>query len=832
MKEANISIPDFARSHGYSEEQVKAACTDLELYRRAPNVKTARLDNEKQRKISEHLKEKVKPVVIKQTKNPARKIGNIQITERPRRERKPRPILRSSPAAAAETPPAKPPVAVAVAVVAAKKQADAPVEKAATKTPAQKEEKAAAETAAAKEGKTVTGPLNPEQLLFMQIKKQEEKAEEQKKQAEQKKSAAVEKNVKVKPSPPPSPTGKIKIDPKFIKKRNEKRKRNINRSAVRQQMIDKQHTFQKPTKPVVRDIKISDAVSVSRLAADMSLKSGVIIRKLMDHDINVTVNELLDKETAWIIVEELGHKPVEAVNEDLEKDLVPAADIAVPSLPRAPVVTVMGHVDHGKTSLLDYIRRTRVAPGEAGGITQHIGAYQVESAIGWVTFIDTPGHALFTKMRARGAEVTDIVVLVVAADDGVKPQTVEAINHAKAAKVPIVVAANKMDKPEADLEKVKRELANHDVLPEDWGGDAIVVPVSAETGAGVDKLLDALATQTDILELKAPVESAAAGVVIEAKVDKGRGIVATLVITRGTLRRGDSFLCGAESGRVRAMWNASSPQLAEATPSTPVEIQGLSGVPEAGAELLVVEDERKAREIASARQTTNRAKGILRTLSVGGDEQSLLDEEEWKELKIVVKADVEGSREALVAALNGISGKKAGVKVVHSAVGNVTESDIYLAQTSGDVIVAFNVRPNNKARILAESRGVKILIGNVIYELMEKVSAAVLDLLEPIVEEKFIGAAEVLRVFSITKVGNIAGCRVTDGVVRAAAAVRLLRDGVPVYEGRIASLRHFKDMAAEVRAGSECGIDIEKFNDIKAGDTIEVIEHIQIAPEM
>lgn len=836
-----VSISEFAQKIGRKEEEVKSALLTLKLYKRLSPV--TRLDADKRLKVSEYLKKQEKPAAAKPAvKSAPRKVGGTQVTERLSRRKRPVRPLPVLPAADAKADAA---VEEKSAPPAAAKKAEAPAAK--KKAAAVKDEEAGASLS------------RTEALYQRQIEKQEEKKEEQirRQEKEEKKPKTKLDKAKGAPAPASAPapapkageakkSGKagkgkqaketIRINAGAIDAHRRKRKQTINRTVARKQVAEKQHVFQKPTKPIVREVEIPEVVSVSRLAADMSLKSGVIIRKLMDHGMNVTVNELLDRETAWIIVEELGHRPVEAATNDLEESVLQQGVVDAPLLPRPPVVTVMGHVDHGKTSLLDYIRKTRVAPGEAGGITQNIGAYQVECGIGSVTFIDTPGHALFTQMRARGAEVTDIVVLVVAADDGVKPQTIEAINHAKAAKVPIVVAANKIDKPEADLEKVKRELASQDVLPEDWGGDAIVVPVSAETGAGVDQLLDALATQADILELKAPQEGPAAGVVVEAKVDKGRGIVATVIVSRGTLKRGDSFLCGAESGRIRAMWNAGAPQLEQATPSMPVEIQSLSGVPDSGAELLVVDDERKAREVAASRQDSNRAKGIWRTKTdlAGGDKALLGEKEEveWKELKIVVKADVEGSREALVAALAAVKGKKAGVKVVHSAVGNVTESDIYLAQTSGDVIVAFNVRPNGKARALAGSRGVKILTGNVIYELMEKVRLSVLDLLDPIVEEKLIGNAEVLRVFNISKTGNIAGCRVTDGVVRANSPVRLVRDGVPVYQGRVSSLHHFKDAAGEIRSGMECGIGIEKFNDIKVGDVIEAIEQNEIPPEM
>ena len=681
------------------------------------------------------------------------------------------------------------------------------------------------------------------------------KQEEHKKQREEKerllKEAIIENKRKKEEAPKETPASTaapnkkakgstLTLDKKALDSRRRKHKQNISRSEARKKTSENQHVFQKPTAPVVREIKIPDAISVEKLANETALKTGVIIRKLMEHGMSVTANELLDKETAWIIVEELGHTPVDALVDDSEALLLKRDVVGNDLQPRAPVVTVMGHVDHGKTSLLDFIRQSRVASGEAGGITQHIGAYRVETTIGPVTFLDTPGHALFSQMRSRGAKITDLVVLVVAADDGVKPQTIEAINHAKSAGVPLIVAANKIDKPEADLERVKRELSTHDVLPEDWGGDTIIIPVSAATGEGVDKLLEALAMQTELLELKAAMDVPAAGVIVEARVDKGRGIVATLIVTRGVLKRGDSFLCGTESGRIRTMWDIANPKLETAPPSMPVEIQGLPGIPEAGTELIVVEDERVAREVADMRQEKVRMhKMVSRRLPLGSaaDKATLLLDaantiNEWKELNVVVKADVEGSREALIAAFTAIAGKNAGVKIIHSAVGTVTESDIYLAQTGNGVIVAFNVRPDSRARKIAESRGVKIIVGNVVYELVEQVRAAVLGLLPPIVEETITGTAKVQSVFNITKIGNIAGCMVEEGVVRAKAPVRLLRDGVPVYTGNISSLYHFKNQAAEIRTGSECGIGISRFNDIKVGDVIEALERTETAPEL
>ena len=659
-------------------------------------------------------------------------------------------------------------------------------------------------------------------------------------------------------SPSPSGRGTIRLDEETLlhhrRKREQKNKIVAPSAAVA--AAPNAHQFKKPVAPIVREVKIGETVAVSKLAAEMSLKTGVVMRKLMEHGMTVTANDLLDRETAWIIVEELGHKAVDAPVTDLEQEVL-AACLAEDAerLARAPVVTVMGHVDHGKTSLLDYIRKSRVVSGEAGGITQHIGAYRVESAIGAVTFIDTPGHALFTQMRARGAKVTDIVVLVVAADDGVKEQTVEAINHAKAAEVPVVVAVNKMDKPEADLEAVKRDLSQHGIVPDEWGGDNIFAPVSAHSGEGVDAMLDALATQAEIMELRAPRATPGRGVVIETRIDKGRGVIATVVVTHGTIRKGDVFLCGSESGRVRTMRSVSAADVRAAAPSEAVEVQGLSGVPEAGADFVVVEDDRKAREIADMRRARSRDKGLAHSMILmgggeaaagdgdadgGGEAMSdearaamLLDQpRETVDLNLVVKADVDGSREALAAAVGEIAGAKAKVKVVHSAVGAVTESDVYLAQTGKGQIVAFNVRANAKARSLAEQRGVKIIYGNIIYDLVEKVRDALLNLLPPVVEEKVIGMVDVREIYNIDKVGVVAGCAVTDGKILANSQVRLVRDGVAVYDGKVGSLYHFKNAVAEATAGSECGLSIAKYNDIKVGDVIEAIERTELPPEM
>jgi translation initiation factor IF-2 len=543
-----------------------------------------------------------------------------------------------------------------------------------------------------------------------------------------------------------------------------------------------------------------------------------------------TINQVLDQETAMIVVEEMGHKAKAAKLDDPEAYLAEAPAEGGATEPRPPVVTVMGHVDHGKTSLLDYIRSTKVAAGEAGGITQHIGAYHVDTPRGVITFLDTPGHEAFTAMRARGAKVTDLVILVVAADDGVMPQTLEAINHAKAAEVPLVVAINKIDKHEANPEKVKQELLQHGVVPEDLGGDVPFVPVSAKTGQGVDALLENVLLQAEVLELKAQVDAPARGVVIEARLDKGRGPVATVLVQSGTLKRGDVVLIGPVHGRVRAMLDETARPVDAAGPSIPVEIQGLSEVPNAGEELTTLADERKAREIALFRQGKFRDVKLAKQQAAKLENMfSQMGEGERKVLSLVIKADVQGSQEALVHALTRLSSDEVKVGVVHAGVGGITESDVNLAMAARAVIIGFNTRADATARKLIESAGVDVRYYNIIYEAVDEIKAALSGMLAPEKKEQVLGTVEVRQVFRISKVGAVAGCYVVDGMVKRNAQVRVLRDNVVIHTGEIDSLKRFKDDVREVKAGFECGMSLKNFSDLKEGDLFEVFEVLEVA---
>ena len=590
------------------------------------------------------------------------------------------------------------------------------------------------------------------------------------------------------------------------------------------------HGFQSPTGPVVREVKIGETITVGDLAQQMSVKAAEIIKFMFKLGTPATINQVLDQETAQLVAEELGHKVTLVSDTALEDSLAESLKFEGEAVSRAPVVTVMGHVDHGKTSLLDYIRRAKVAAGEAGGITQHIGAYHVETDRGMVTFLDTPGHAAFTAMRARGAKATDIVILVVAADDGVMPQTIEAVQHAKAAGVPLVVAVNKIDKPGADLDRIRSELSVHGVTSEEWGGDTPFVPVSAKMGTGVDELLEAVLLQAEVLELTATPSAPGRGVVVESRLDKGRGPVATVLVQDGTLRQGDMVLVGSNYGRVRAMLDENGKSIKEAGPAIPVEILGLDGTPDAGDEMSVVADEKKAREVALFRQGKFREVKLARAHA--GKLENIFEnmgQEEKKTLNIVLKSDVRGSLEALNGALNGLGNDEVQVRVVGGGVGGITESDANLALASNAVLFGFNVRADAGARKIVEQEGLDMRYYNVIYDIIEDVKKALTGMLGSDVRENILGVAEVRDVFRSPKFGAIAGCMVIEGVVHRNRPIRVLREDIVIFEGELESLRRFKDDASEVRAGMECGIGVKSYNDVKAGDKIEVYEKVQVA---
>jgi translation initiation factor IF-2 len=697
-----------------------------------------------------------------------------------------------------------------------------------------------------------------EQLAELQAAELREKQERERKEAEQQKAAA--EAAAAAPSavtpttlhaPKPATDAKTDKKPKKVKPTTVLRDDSVRRRQIktrgdsgggvggwhsrggrhRSAPSGEQTTFAQPTEPLVREVAVPETITVGELAHRMSVKAAEVIKTLMKLGTMATINQVLDQETGIIVVEEMGHKAKAAKLDDPESYLAePDEAVETELKPRPPVVTVMGHVDHGKTSLLDFIRTTKVAAGEAGGITQHIGAYHVETPRGVITFLDTPGHEAFTAMRARGAQATDIVILVVAADDGVMPQTIEAINHAKAAEVPLVVAMNKIDKHEANPDKVKQELLTHGVVPEEYGGESPVVPVSAKTGQGVDALLEQVLLQAEVLELKASTDAPAKGVVIEARLDKGRGPVATLLVQSGTLRRGDIVLTGAVYGRVRAMLDENGKAVQEAGPSIPVEVQGLSEVPSAGEEMMVVADERKAREIANFRQ------GKFRDVKFAKQHATKLEnmfgqmaEGEKKVLTLVIKSDVQGSQEALVHALTRLATEEVKVTVVHAGVGAITESDVNLAMAARAVIIGFNTRADATARKLIESAGVQVRYYNIIYDAVEEMKAALSGMLAPERKEQVIGMVQVRQVFRISKIGTVAGCYVQEGLVKRNAQVRVLRDNVVIHTGDIDSLKRFKDDVREVKAGFECGMSLKNFADLKEGDQFEVFEVVEVA---
>lgn len=618
-------------------------------------------------------------------------------------------------------------------------------------------------------------------------------------------------------------------------KRSKAKKRKVNEKSEKYREAEEAltHGFAMPTAPVVRDVLIPETVTVAELAKRMSVKAAEVIKVMMGLGAMATINQVIDQDTAIIVVEEMGHRPRPIKEDAIEENLGDALSKGSHVESRAPVVTIMGHVDHGKTSLLDYIRRTKVAAGEAGGITQHIGAYHVVTPKGKITFLDTPGHAAFTAMRARGAQVTDIVILIVAADDGVKPQTIEAVQHAKAANVPIIVAINKMDKPDADPDRVMNELSGYEVIPEAWGGDTMFVQISAKSGTGIDELLDAVLLQAEVLELKANTDGAAKGVVIESRLDKGRGPVATILVQSGTLYKGDILLAGLQYGRVRALVSDNGMHVDVAGPSIPVEVLGLSAIPHAGDEAVVVPDEKRAREVALFRQGKYRdvklarrqkttLEGIFETMATA----------EAKVLNVILKADVQGSVEAIADALVKLSTDEVKVEIIASGVGGITESDVHLAIASSALLIGFNVRADSGAKRLAEQEGVSLHYYSVIYDIVDQVKGALTGMLAPQFKEEIVGIAEVRDVFRSPKLGAIAGCMVVEGTVKRNNPIRVLRNNVVIYEGTLESLRRFKDDVIEVRQGFECGIGVKNYNDVKAGDLIEVFETIEIKRDL
>ena len=608
---------------------------------------------------------------------------------------------------------------------------------------------------------------------------------------------------------------------RYKKKQAQRSRRHV------QVSVDARHGFELPTTPVKRDVQVSETITVGELANRMAVKANEVIKVMMKMGVMATINQPIDQDTAQLVVEEFGHTAVRFKADTLEEQLQ-VDDGAAETLPRPPVVTIMGHVDHGKTSLLDYIRRAKVAAGEAGGITQHIGAYQVETPKGLITFIDTPGHAAFTAMRARGAHVTDIVVLVVAADDGVMPQTVEAIQHARAANVAIVVAVNKIDKGDADPDRVRNDLGKQNVIPEEWGGDTMFVNVSARTGQGIDQLLETILLQAEVLDLKAPQTGPAVGVVLESSIEKGRGAVATVLIKRGTMRAGDPIIAGQEFGRVRALFDATGKQLAEAGPAVPVQVLGLSDAPNAGDDLLVVESERKAREVALHRQGKVRDVRLATAAKKSDDVFSQMGSEVSETVQLIVKADVQGSAEALRDSLSQLGNDDVTVRVIASGVGGITESDVTLAIASRARIIGFNVRADAAARAALKDSGIDVRYYSIIYEAIDDVKQVIAGLVKPEIKEQIVGLAEVREVFRSSKFGTVAGCLVVEGYIRRGNPVRVLRDNVVIHQGELDSLRRFKDDVSEVRAGTECGIGVRNYNDIRTGDQIECYARVEV----
>jgi len=837
---AQINVTEFATQLGLQPalliEQLHAAGVKKALTEHTPLTekdKTQLLDYLRQSHGAKEAKQKI--TLTRRQTSEIRKSDNtgksrtIQIEVRKKRVLVKREAPDTEAPAAVEVPkPLLDAEQIALREEEARKQAELAARQAedAEKKRRKKEVEAAAEAKAAEEAKPAVeaaGAPVVEGTLHKPTVKPEEKAEKAEKKAKKQPKPVVWRDEGVKR--------------RTIKTRGDAsgglgwRERKARHAAHREES-DAQHAFTAPTEPIVREVTVPETITVGDLAHKMSVKAAEVIKVLMKMGTMVTINQVLDQDTAMVLVEEMGHVAKRAKLDEpdafLAEEQRGAGEITLE--PRAPVVTVMGHVDHGKTSLLDYIRRTRVASGEAGGITQHIGAYHVDTPKGMVTFLDTPGHEAFTAMRARGAKVTDIVVLVVAADDGVMPQTIEAIHHAKAAKVPIVVALNKIDKPESNPDRIKQELSSQEVVPEEWGGDTMFVEVSAKTGQGIDSLLERVLLQAEVLELKAPRETFAKGIVIESRIDRGRGPVATVLVQSGTLKRGDVTLAGAVFGRVRALVDESGHAIEQAGPSIPVEVLGLSDVPVAGAEVIVLGDERKAREIALFRQGKFRDVKLARQQAANLENMfDQMGEGQAKVLSLIIKADVQGSHEGLSHALAKLSTDEVKVNIVHAGVGGITESDINLALASKAVVIGFNTRADTAARKLAESSGVDIRYYNVIYEAVDEVKAALSGMLAPEKKENVLGVVEIRQIFKISSVGTVAGCYVTEGLVRRNARVRLLRDNVVIHDGELDSLKRFKDDAREVKAGFECGLSLKNYNDLKVGDQLEVYEVVEVA---
>ncbi|MGM0563772.1 MAG: translation initiation factor IF-2 [Pseudomonadota bacterium] len=622
----------------------------------------------------------------------------------------------------------------------------------------------------------------------------------------------------------------LHVDRSKVGRRGKKAKRGRDSGAGSGTQIEQKHGFEMPVAPVVHDVYVPETISVGDLAKEMAVKGAEVVKNLMKMGVMTTINQTLDQDTAMLVVEEMGHNPI-AKDEEAETEQQLSLEVVNDSelVSRPPVVTIMGHVDHGKTSLLDYIRKSKVTDGEAGGITQHIGAYHVETDNGIVSFLDTPGHAAFTAMRARGAQVTDVVILVVAADDGVMPQTIEAVQHAKAAGVPLIVAVNKMDKPEADPDRVKNELSQQEVIPEDWGGENIFVHVSAMTGDGVDQLLESVLLQSELLELKAPAKGPAEGVVVESSLDKGRGPVATVLVRSGELKRGDTIVTGKEFGRVRAMFDENGNQVESAGPSIPVQVLGLSGTPNAGDDVVTAVDERKAREIVQLRQEHDREQRLAHKAASKMEEAfNRMAEGKVETVNVLIKCDVQGSVEALRDSLIKLSTDEVKLNVVGASVGGISETDALLAAASNAFVIGFNVRADSAGRRAIEEQDIQVKYYNVIYDVIDDVKAMMSGMLSPELKENIIGLAEVRDVFKASNFGAVAGCLVVEGVVRRSAPIRVLRENVVIYEGELESLRRFKDDVNEVKVGTECGIAVKNYNDVKPGDQIEVYERIEV----